>query len=360
MREHEVPGVGHGWFEEPDRPGWLRARGPVPPEAIALVAVADGALVANRSGELVQVSSDRMIGEEVVRPLVHADARRVLRLLPLRDGSVLVVRHDALVVVPPSGANRPVPADAAWVESLDAEAAAPLLVAAVGSDGALVAQHSEARLLTSTGLRRLDLSRAPNGTALGELMGLASAGGTRWVGGTLTGHVLAGDGESFHVAGLIQQLDPLDAPTSTAFPLGAFAGADGRVRIADRIRSLACVAGAGVLATCGPALHLAPRRVHPLDDGLVVETQEIRTAIVAADGPREVPRVPGADAIYAGVSASPVAIARQGRAVLRLRDGQWRPVLALPEGLSSTALATRRGEALIGGADGSVAACLLP
>ncbi len=360
LREREVAGVGHGWFEEPDRPGWLRAQGTAPPDAVALVAVAEEAFVAARSGDLVRVARDPMLGAEVVRPVVHADARRVLRLLPLRDGSVLVVRHDALLAAPPNGAVRPVTADAAWTESLDATAAAPLLVAPVGSDGALVVQHSEARLVTGTGLRRLDLARAPDGRPLGEVMGLAAGGGTRWVAVTLTGQILAGDGESFRVAGRIQELDQADTPTPVAFPLGAFVGADGRVRIADRHRRLGCVDGAGALTACGPVPRVAPRRVHPLDDGLVVETQEMHTAIVAADGLREVPGVPGADGIYAGLSAAPIAIARDAREVLRLGRDAWQSVVALPDGFSPTALATRPGEALVGGADGSVVSCPLP
>ncbi|MBI2891949.1 MAG: hypothetical protein HYY06_00240 [Deltaproteobacteria bacterium] len=360
LRERDVAGVGHGWIEEPHDPGWLRAQGTAPPDAVALVAVAEEAFVATRAGGLVRVSLDTMLGAEVVRPIVHADARRVLRLLPLRDGAVLVVRHDALLVAPAHGAVRPVAAEAAWIESLDPTAAAPLLVAAVGSDGALVAQHSEARLVTTAGPRRLDLARAPDGRALGELMGLASGGGTRWVAATLTGEILAGDGESLRVAGRIQELDQADTPTPVAFPLGAFGGADGRVRVADRHRRLGCVEAGAALSACGPVPRVAPRQVHQLDDGLVVETQEIRTAIVAADGLREVPSVPGADGIYAGTSAAPVAIARDGREVLRLDAGAWRPVVALPDGLSPTALATRSGEALVGGADGSVVACPMP
>ena len=277
---------------------------------------------------------------------------RPLASLRLASGALLLVRSDGLRIQR-GGAVRDVGLDAAsqaflaeTTRRIEGHGASRTLVIALGAERALLA--SERGLLFVDG-NHAQLRQLEDG--LGEIWGLISSddhGG--WIGLTHVGRVLRGRGAAYHARGSLTDVAGPDVP----HPIGAFRGADGRVRLVDYQRALVCVSATG-LEPCGAVVNLNLRAATPLDHGLWVDDQSIASHVLDQDGAHD---VPGAlprlhHAFSAGDSNAPYSLA--DGVLARLEGGAWRPLAHLPEAVEPVSLdVTPDGLVVVGTAGGAM------
>jgi hypothetical protein len=228
------------------------------------------------------------------------------------------------------------------VAARDARRGGPPLFAAAGARGILLAQLSRADALRidDDGARTIALPSWPRA--------IAATGAGTWVVLLGNGAVVAIEGETTRAIGELHRF----APSGVSHPSGAFAGADGRVRLVASKTPLVCTDGS-TMERCGDDPGLDPAHLYPLRDGLLSLTQAVRTRIVDAAGGREIDNLwaRGEPIAVGGPAAAPVAIVAPRPAgppvLLRLGAKEWETVATIPASCVPQALASDGARVMI-------------
>jgi hypothetical protein len=341
-----------GWFEEPRSAEWMAPAGVVPPRTVAVLPTRPSLLV-GADGAVWSLDCGR--SGCFTGPIVDTRPPRVLALVALADGAVLLAAADGLVRLEPGG-ERPVRLDDAGAEWLrDANVPGPW----GGREVQAVAVGADAAVLTAVGQRRGLWVEGDVGTGFdlpNEPLGAAPAGDGEAAVLLNHGAVMRGRAGRWREAGRMGDVPP--AGVSHAF--GLFRGGDGVVRLLDPRRPLICLRD-DALRPCGADVVVDERRVHPLADGLLVETQQIRVVLAGASGIRDVGLLAVWDAVAAaGTVDSPFVLAetREGEArvfrVIRWNGADWERVIDVPSDPIPEALAAGPGGSLFVAAEGGV------
>lgn len=343
-------GEAHGMFEVDLGPGWVGMGGAGVREPFAVLPLTPPLLV-GRYGELSRIVNSP--GHDQLEAIITVPRPRTSGVIPLGDGAVLTITDEALLRLDQSGSHA-LELDASGqelllgVSRLEPSSASRLVTLSLGDDAALVAFMS--RILV---VRGLSVTTIEVGSDLGipdsvEIFGLARVT-DGWIALGHKGHVLSSLGGG--PIRLLGSLSGLNGP-GVAHPVGAFSGADGLARLVDYQRHIACSDGR-LITICGDLFDVRQRRVHALDDGLIVQSQSIDTHLVTEAGTTEIAEIYGHfRTSFAGSSQEIVAL--MGNAIHRLGLGGWELLGGMPDGLMAQSIAVETDSTILVGAEGGV------
>jgi hypothetical protein len=181
------------------------------------------------------------------------------------------------------------------------------------------------------------------------VVGLAQDAGHDFVVLGHNGHVLVPRDGGLVMLGSLADV----AGHEVSHPIGAFTGGDGRARLIDYRRSIACTTPDG-LEACGPVVDINPALVHSLGSALIIEDQAVRTQLLTEAGVRKLPlAMPSASGrAFAGVPASPIALSQN--TLLRFDGTAWQEIARIPAEWRAESVAAAASAIYVGVRGGGV------
>ena len=128
--------------------------------------------------------------------------------------------------------------------------------------------------------------------------------------------------------------------------------------LVDYQRRVACSDGR-MITLCGDLFDVRPRRVHTIEDGLVVQSQSIDTHVVTTAGTTELAELYGHfRPIFAGTSQRLFVLV--GNAVQRHSSSGWELLGGMPDALMAQSIAVMEDGTLVVGAEGGAVLAFSP